>query len=78
MLESELQTYKKSVSCLEVPLWKDVIKSKVDSILQTYTWEFVDLPLGGKSLGYELIFKRKIKANESIDKYKIRLVIKEY
>ena len=36
----------------------------------------VDLPLGTKPLGYKWIFKRKIKTDGSIDKYKARLVVK--
>ena len=41
-------------------------------------WELVDLPPGSKPLGYKWIFKKKMKADESIDKYKARLVIKGY
>ena len=40
------------------------------------TWELEDLPPGCKPLGYKWIFKRKLKANGSIDKYKARLVVK--
>ena len=78
MLESEPQTYKETVNCPEGPLWKEAIKSEVDSILQNHTWELVDLPPGSKPLGYKWIFKRKMKADGSIDKYKARLVIKGY
>ena len=38
----------------------------------------MDLPPGSKPLGYKWIFKRKMKADGSIDKYKARLVIKGY
>ena len=38
----------------------------------------VDLPPGCKPLGYKWIFKKKMKADGSIDKYKARLVIKGY
>ena len=38
----------------------------------------MDLPLGSKPLGYKWIFKKKMKADGSIDKYKARLVIKGY
>ena len=41
-------------------------------------WELVDLPPGSKPLGYKWIFKKKMKADGSIDKYKARLVIKGY
>jgi hypothetical protein len=50
----------------------------MDSILQNHTWELVDLPPGCKPLGYKWIFKKKMKADGSIDKYKARLVIKGY
>ena len=38
----------------------------------------MDLPSGTKPLGYKWIFKRKMKADGSIDKYKARLVVKGY
>ena len=41
-------------------------------------WELVDLPPGSKPLGYKWIFKKKMKADGSIDKYKVRLIIKGY
>ena len=38
----------------------------------------VDLPPGNKLIGYKWSFKRKLKADDSIDKYKARLVAKGY
>ena len=38
----------------------------------------MDLPPGCKPLGYKWIFKMKLKADGSIDKYKVRLVVKGY
>ena len=38
----------------------------------------MDLPPGCKPLGYKWVFKRKLKADGSIDKYKARLVVKGY
>ncbi|GJS15824.1 retrovirus-related pol polyprotein from transposon TNT 1-94 [Tanacetum coccineum] len=61
---------------LEGPQWKEAIKSEIDSILHNHTWELVDLPPGCKPLAYRWIFKKKMKANGTIDKYKARLVIK--
>ena len=78
MLESEPQSYKEAVNSLEGSLWKEAIKSEIDSILQNHTWELVDLPPGSKPLGYKWIFKRKMKTDGTIDKYKARLVIKGY
>ena len=38
----------------------------------------MDLPPGCKPIGYKLIFKRKLNADGSIDKYKAGLVVKGY
>ncbi|GJS99928.1 putative reverse transcriptase domain-containing protein [Tanacetum coccineum] len=54
------------------------IKSEIDSILQNHTWELVDLLSGCKPLGYKWIFKKNMKADGTIDKYKARLVIKGF
>lgn len=78
LLENEPQTYKDAMSSPEASLWKEAINSEVESILQNHTWELVDLPHGCKPLGYKWIFKRKLKADGSIDKYKAKLVIKGY
>ena len=78
MLEAEPQTYKEAVSSTEGSLWKEAIKSEIDSIMQNHTWELVDLPPGNKPLGSKWIFKRKMKADGTIDKYKARLLIKGY
>ena len=56
----------------KVPFWKEAVGSEIESILQNHTWELVDLPSSCKPLGYKWIFKRKLKADGSIDKYKAR------
>ncbi|OMO62209.1 Zinc finger, CCHC-type [Corchorus capsularis] len=73
LLEQEPQTYIEAVESTEGPLWKEAIQSEIDSILQNHTWELVDLPPGCKPLGSKWIFKRKLKPDGSIDKYKARL-----
>ena len=78
MLEDEPQSFKETISMPEAPLWKEAVNSEIESILQNHTWELVDLPPGYKLLGYKWIFKRKMKATGSIDKYKARLVVKGY
>ncbi|GJR66370.1 retrovirus-related pol polyprotein from transposon TNT 1-94 [Tanacetum coccineum] len=58
--------------------WREAIKSEIESILQNHTWELVDLPPGCKALGYKWIFKKKMKADGTVDKYKARLVIQGF
>ena len=78
MLEDEPQSFKEAISTPDAPFWKEVVNSEIESILQNHTWELVGLPPGCKPLGYKWIFKRKLKADGSIDKYKARLVVKGY
>ena len=59
-------------------MWKVVIKSEIDVILQNHTWELMDFPPSCKPLSSKWVFKRKRKVDGSIDKYKLRLVIKGY
>ncbi|GKB58046.1 retrovirus-related pol polyprotein from transposon TNT 1-94 [Tanacetum coccineum] len=78
MVENEPTSYREAVTSSEGHQWKEAIKSEIDSFLQNHTWELVDLPPGCKPLGYNWIFKKKIKADGTIDKYKARLVIKGF
>ena len=78
MTIGEPQTYKEAITSPEALSWKEAINSEVESILQNHTWELVDLPPGSKPIGCKWIFKRKLKADGSVDKYKARLVAKGY
>ena len=78
LLENEPRTFKEVVTSPEAPFWKEAIDSEVESILSNHTWKLVNLPLGNKPLQCKWIFKRKMKANCAIDKYKSRLVVKGY
>ena len=78
MLENEPRTFKETVTSPEAPFWKEAINSEVESILSNHTWKLVDLPPGNKPLQCKWIFKRKIKGDGAIDKYKARLVVKGY
>ena len=66
------------MSSPEAPYWKEVVNNEIESIMHNHTWELVDLPLRSKPLGCKWIFKRKMKTDGSIDKYKARLVAKCY
>ena len=78
LLENEPQSFNEAMSTPEAPMWKEVVNSEIESIMQNHTRELVDLPLGSKPLGCKWIFKRKMKTDGSIDNYKARLVAKGY
>ncbi|KAK4279046.1 hypothetical protein QN277_016809 [Acacia crassicarpa] len=62
----------------EAPFWEEAINSETESIMSNHTWELVDLPPANKPLGPKWIFKKKMKVDGTIDKYKARLVVKGY
>ncbi|KAM1902395.1 hypothetical protein ACFX14_031111 [Malus domestica] len=76
--ENEPRTFTEAMSSSEAPLWKEAIKSEMESIMENNTWELVDLPPGSKPIGHKWIFKKKLKADGTIDKFKARLVAKGY
>ncbi|GJY01551.1 hypothetical protein Tco_0359703 [Tanacetum coccineum] len=76
MVENKPTSYREAVTSSEGQQWREAIKSEIESILQNHTWELVDLPPGCKSLGYKWIFKKKMKAHGTVDKYKARLILR--
>ncbi|GJU75513.1 zinc finger, CCHC-type containing protein [Tanacetum coccineum] len=56
----------------------EAIDDEISSITKNNTWILSDLPPGCKHLGCKWIFKRKMKVNGTIDKFKARLVIQGF
>ncbi|GJV39665.1 zinc finger, CCHC-type containing protein [Tanacetum coccineum] len=63
---------------LVVPEKKEAINDEMNSIMGNNTWVLADLPPGCKPLGCKWIFKRKLKVNGTIEKFKARLVIQGF
>jgi len=78
MLEDDPKTYDEAVSSLDASLWKDAIKSEIESIMSNHTWELVDMPKGNKAIGCKWIFKKKLKIDGSVERYNARLVVKGF
>nr|GEX06165.1 zinc finger, CCHC-type [Tanacetum cinerariifolium] len=57
-----------------VPEEKEAVNDEMDSIMGNNTWVLADLPLGCKQLGCKWIFKRKVKVDGTIEKFKARLM----
>ena len=60
----------------DAPLWKEAINSEIEPIMHEHTYEIVDLPFGAKTINCKWIFKRNLKSDGLIEKYKARLVAK--
>ncbi|XP_060210776.1 uncharacterized protein LOC132637746 [Lycium barbarum] len=78
LLENEPQNFKEAITSSEAQYWKEAVNGEIESILNNHTWELVDLPPENKPLGSKWIFKRKMKDDGTIDKYKVRLVVKGF
>jgi hypothetical protein len=72
------RTIDEEYSSLDADYWKGAIKSEMDSIMSNGTWEVVSRPYECKSIGYKWVFKKKLRPNGTIEKYKVRLVAKGY
>ncbi|GKE88876.1 zinc finger, CCHC-type containing protein [Tanacetum coccineum] len=57
---------------------KEAINDEIDSIMGNNTWVLADLPLCCRPLGCKWIFKRKLKVDGIIEKFKARLVIQGF
>jgi hypothetical protein len=58
--------------------WKEAVRSEMESILSNGTWELVDRPYVCKPMGYKWVFRKKLRPDGTIDKYKTRLMAKGY
>jgi hypothetical protein len=62
----------------DADFWKEAIRSEMDSIMSNATWEVIEHPYGCKPIGSKWVFKKKLRPNGNIERYKARLVIKGY
>ena len=58
--------------------WKEAVQSEMDSILSNGMWELTERPYGCKPMGCKWVFKKKLRPDGTIEKYKTRLVAKCY
>ncbi|GKB79963.1 zinc finger, CCHC-type containing protein [Tanacetum coccineum] len=77
-IEEDLKTYNEAIQSQDAAFWKEAIDDEIGSIMEKNTWVLSDLPSGCKPLGCKWIFKRKMKFNGTIDKFKDRLVIQGF
>ncbi|KAL0361999.1 UNVERIFIED_CONTAM: Retrovirus-related Pol polyprotein from transposon TNT 1-94 [Sesamum calycinum] len=63
----------------EAKQWKETVKSDMDSIISYGIWVLVDLRPRYTTIGCKKwIFKKKLKPDGSFDKFKARLVAKDF
>ena len=69
---------KNSDKALAIPSWKQSIEEELNALEINQTWELVQLPPIKKPIGYRWVFSIKYLSDESIERYKARLVAQIY
>lgn len=75
---NEPTSHKDAIRSPEKDLWEEAMDSEMNSLQENDTWKLVSLPKGRKAIPCKWVFRVKMNADGSIDKYKARLVIKGF
>jgi hypothetical protein len=78
LVDGTPSTIEGAYSSHDADFWKEAIRSEMDSIMSNATWEVVKRPYGCKPIGSKWVFRKKLRPNGTIERYKARLVIKGY
>jgi hypothetical protein len=71
-------TIEEAYSSPDADFWKETMRSEMHSIMYNATCEVVERPYGCKPIGSKWVFKKKLRPDGTIERYKVRLVIKGY
>ena len=78
LVDDTSTTIEDAYSSPDADLWKEAVRSEMDSIMSNGTWKIVDRPYGCKPIGCKWVFKKKLRPDGTIERYKARLVAKGY
>ncbi|TYK08238.1 ty1-copia retrotransposon protein [Cucumis melo var. makuwa] len=69
LIDEDPKTYQEALNSVDSSMWKETIKSELDSLVMNHTWDLVDLPMGNKPIGYleeaDVILGVKIRKNKT-------------
>ena len=78
LMDDTPRTIEEAYSSPDADYWKEALRSKIDSIMSNGTWVVVERPYGSKPVGCKWVFKKKLRPDDTIEKYKTRLVAEDY
>ncbi|GJU47592.1 zinc finger, CCHC-type containing protein [Tanacetum coccineum] len=77
-VEDDPKTFDEAMKSKDVAFWKEAINDEMDFIIGNNSWVLADLSPGFKPLGCKWVFRRKLKVDGTIKKFKVRLVIQGF
>ena len=60
------------------PKWHQAMNEEIQALEMNNTWVVQPLPPGKRTIGCRWLYKVKYRADDSLDRYKARLVVKGY
>lgn len=68
--QKEPKTVSEALQSPDKEQWKATMEKEMESINLNEVWDLVELPANRKPVGSKWVFKRKINADGSIERYK--------
>jgi hypothetical protein len=72
------RTFREAVDSEDENIWKRAMDEEMASLDKNEAWDLVELPIGRNPIGNKWVFKKKLNAKGKVEKYKARLVAKDY
>lgn len=77
-IDDEPKSYEEAVISKDSKEWQDAMKSEYDSLMKNHTWILVEKPKDQKLIDNKWVFKVKRHPDESIERYKARVVARGF
>jgi hypothetical protein len=78
LVDDTPKTFTEAYASLDAEHWKEAVQNEMESILINGTWKICDLPIRCKPIGCKWVFKKKMKPDGTVDKFKARFVAKRF
>ncbi|KAE8686443.1 hypothetical protein F3Y22_tig00111061pilonHSYRG00022 [Hibiscus syriacus] len=76
--DEDPKTFKEAIISIDASFWKSAINDELESIMSNHTWELVNLPKGFKPICNKWVFRKKMRPDGLIQRYKARLDVKGF